>query len=68
MKKYQIQIGEVFTEEKCRELIEYLEAKDEEIEKLTIKCACGEPWTLGVVHRKDQPCYWPPRDNGDTAT
>mgnify|MGYP001588615081 CR=1 FL=1 len=37
------------------------------IEKLTIKCTCGEPWTLGVVHRKDQPCYWPPRNNGDTA-
>lgn len=25
------------------------------------KCVCGEPWTSGVIHRKDEPCYWPPR-------
>ena len=67
MKKYTIQIGEVFTEEKAKELKEYLELKDEEIKKLIIDCTCKEPWTLGVVHRKLQPCYWPPRDNDDTA-
>lgn len=22
-------------------------------------CACKEKWTFGVVHLKDQPCYWP---------
>ena len=23
-------------------------------------CSCGEPWTLGVVHRKNnKPCYFP---------
>jgi len=26
-----------------------------------IKCSCGEPWTLGVIHQKDKPCYWPER-------
>lgn len=67
MKTYTIQIGEVFTEQKALELKEYLEAKDEQIKKLTIDCACQEPWTLGVVHRKDNPCYWPPRNNNDTA-
>jgi len=20
-------------------------------------CSCGEPWTLGVVHRPNKPCY-----------
>ncbi len=59
MKEYTIQVGEVFTEQKAQELKEYLEAKDEEIRKLTINCSCKEPWTLGVVHRKDKPCYWP---------
>jgi hypothetical protein len=24
-----------------------------------VKCCCGEPETLGVVHRTDGPCYWP---------
>lgn len=24
-------------------------------------CTCKEKWTFGVVHRKDNPCYWPPR-------
>lgn len=24
-------------------------------------CTCQEKWTLGVVHRKDGPCYWPDR-------
>ena len=31
-------------------------------------CACKEKWTFGVVHRKDNPCYYPPRDNEDTAS
>jgi hypothetical protein len=22
-------------------------------------CVCGDLTTLGVVHRKDGPCYWP---------
>ena len=21
-------------------------------------CSCGEPWTLGVVHRRENPCHW----------
>lgn len=25
-------------------------------------CACEEKWTFGVVHMKDTPCYYPPRD------
>lgn len=25
-------------------------------------CVCEEPWTIGVVHRKDGPCFWPPND------
>lgn len=25
-------------------------------------CVCGEPWTEGVIHRKDAPCYWPTRN------
>jgi hypothetical protein len=31
------------------------------IDETEIKCSCGEPWTLGVVHQKDKPCYWPER-------
>ena len=26
-------------------------------------CSCGESWTLGVIHRKIAPCYWPPRSD-----
>ena len=26
-------------------------------------CSCKEKWTFGVVHRKDKPCYWPPRED-----
>ena len=22
-------------------------------------CSCKEKWTFEVVHRKDEPCYWP---------
>ena len=43
MKEYTIQVGEIFTEQKAQELKEYLEAKDEEIKKLQIDCACKEP-------------------------
>lgn len=25
-------------------------------------CVCKEKWTFGVVHRKDIPCYLPPRE------
>ena len=31
MKKYTIQVGEIFTQEKADELIEYLKLKDEDI-------------------------------------
>lgn len=31
-------------------------------------CSCQEKWTLGVVHRKDGPCYWPRRDSAATPT
>ena len=27
-------------------------------------CSCKEKWTFGVVHRKDEPCYWPPVGKG----
>lgn len=33
MKTYTIQVGEVFTEEKAKELQEYLEAKDKDVEE-----------------------------------
>lgn len=26
-------------------------------------CICKEPWTMGVIHRTDGPCYWPSRDS-----
>jgi hypothetical protein len=26
---------------------------------LTVKCTCGQPTTIGVVHRTDGPCYYP---------
>ncbi|MCX5781785.1 MAG: hypothetical protein NT145_03640 [Elusimicrobia bacterium] len=31
------------------------------IDETEIECSCGEPWTLGVIHRKDKPCYYPER-------
>lgn len=34
----------------------------EEVKHEFNDCTCQEKWTLGVVHRKDGPCYWPPRD------
>lgn len=30
-------------------------------------CACQEKWTFGVVHRKDNPCYWPPNTDAVAA-
>lgn len=42
MKKYTIKIGEIFTKEKANELIEYLQSKDEEIERLKECPACKE--------------------------
>lgn len=34
MKKYTIQVGEVFTEQKAKELKEYLEARDNDLREL----------------------------------
>lgn len=41
---------------------------EEEVEQIRIaareegnNCSCREKWTFGVVHRKDEPCYWPER-------
>lgn len=33
-----------------------------ERQRILKQCVCGESWTLGVVHRTDKPCYWPPRE------
>jgi hypothetical protein len=32
---------------------------DQAFELSEEKCCCGEPQTLGVVHRKGDPCYIP---------
>ena len=37
MQEYTIQVGEVFTQEKADELIEYLRLKDKEIADLKVK-------------------------------
>lgn len=60
MKEYTIKVGEVFTEEKAKELREYLELKDKDFAELPVlfDCSCKHP-SLGVVHRKDEPCYIP---------
>ena len=38
----------------------FLKSFEEILEELN-DCACKEKWTLGLVHRKDNPCYWPER-------
>ncbi len=38
-------------------------------ERLRALCLCGEPWSTGIVHRTDGPCYWadPPTLPPDAA-
>ena len=39
----------------------YSQARKDTIKEMN-DCTCKEKWTLGVVHRKDKPCYWPSND------
>ena len=57
-KEYTIQVGEIFTAEKAKELQEFLELKDKE----TKICVCKNTLSLNVVHREFEPCYIPDKD------
>lgn len=39
-----------------------------EVPKPLMQCSCGEPWTLNVVHRNPEPCfYWQAAPASDTS-
>lgn len=42
--------------------VEFLKPEQPSVERKITNCCCEEPWTEGVVHRNDGPCYWPTKE------
>jgi len=60
MKNYTLKIGEIFTEQKEKELKEYLEAKDEEIAQLRLQLAGCAVAALGGKRANVNDYGWSP--------
>jgi len=52
MKNYTLKVGELFTDQKIKELQEYLKAKDEETEQLMVQLAGCSVVALGGTNKE----------------